>query len=515
MGRSYEFKIKLDSPGKQFRPGDAVTGKVDLQVIKSITVRDINVTLRGVAESANYTYVTNYNAVTRRHERRKMTNSITYHFFAYGVKVFPPPNLQQHGLAGEYTLAEGQYSYPFELSFPSGPVEAKSSSHFDVSRTYMSTPLMFMPPWANRGSGSASSMTISLPPAFRMYRDYDDHAIVDYVLEAHADRKGFLKSDFSDKQLLRFSPNLDSVMFSFAPITQNGVFIPNYFQGASRLKFEIGKSKRHEGKSFFKRVFSSRSLKVPFEIVGEFKQRNAVLYPQGQTSRVLHQGDNLADVLDLRIYTPFSKDALQRILIGEEGKKSGPVAPLSNLLIKEISVTLGRDIYYQGIEEQRTKNEVSVGKQAFKNEFELSDFEEVDYRGSDIFLKIKQDYAEHYQSGKAYMLEIPPQMYAFLLSCDAQSFSAPNILCDVLLKLNFLLTTTEENPSMARIICETPIVFLPGRVNTGGSDLFVPPGGPPPAVNGELSTPLGPPPLGSEIPEAEELPSYSDVKHAS
>ncbi|KAM3122050.1 hypothetical protein CJJ07_005068 [Candidozyma auris] len=514
MGHSYDFKIALNHPNRQFRPGEAVTGNVVLKVEKSMTVKEIYVELSGELESCNYKYMHQYNYTTKRHESRRISNTIKYDLFRYGVKVFPPPNIQQFGSAGDYTLAEGSYTYPFELEFPEGPVEARTYSQFEVGNSYMSTPLMFIPP--QLASGSSGSTLMSLPPSFSMYTDDDNHAYVNYVVEATVDRKGFLKSDFGCRKALNFAPHLEQVMFSLGPLMDRNSFMNNFGMGNSTLRIEISKNKRREGKSFFKKVFSSRHLKVPFELVVEFKQSNAVQYPRGQTCRVLHQNDNLADVVNLRLYTPFSKDALQQILIGEVTKKGESANSLCNVVIKELAVSLAQDIRYQGVEEQRCRRDVRVGTKSYKHEFDFSDFEQVEYWGASLYQNVKQEHASFAESGKAYMLEIPPEMLSMPLNSVVQSFTAPNISCDVYLKLSMVLATTEETQNRTRIFLDTPIAFLPSRNANYTSMTVEPPAGPPPNTSSvPPSQPAGLAPAYDKDLCSDTLPSYTDVKQAS
>lgn len=89
MARSYQFQIQLENPNRQFHPGDTVRGNVALEVHKSMTVRDITVLLSGQCKSANYKYVTQYNAFTKRYEQRKVSNSIGFNLFGFSTKVFP------------------------------------------------------------------------------------------------------------------------------------------------------------------------------------------------------------------------------------------------------------------------------------------------------------------------------------------------------------------------------------------------------------------------------------------
>lgn len=507
MGHSYEFKIVLDQPKKCFGPGDRVTGNVDLEIAKSMTIKEIVVLIRGVAESANYQYVSQWNPMTRRHERRKISKTIRYDLFSYAVKVFPPPNLQQFGMAEEYTMAEGHYNYPFELKFPDGPVEARTTSHADVSNSYMDASYMLLPSMGQTRLNSSGVTTLALPPAFDLYKDYDDHATVRYTVEAFADRKGFMKSDLGCVERLRFSPPLDSVMCSFSQLLGMDGFIPNFDGTSSKLSFLIDKSKRREGKSFFKKMFASRSLKVPFEAVLEFKESNAAQYPQGQTSRVLHQGDILADVVRIKLITPFSRDALQLILLHEEGKKSEPVA-LSRLIFKEISLSFTQIINYQGIEEMQSRRDVQVEKRGYKNEFEFSDFEEVPHWSLGLLKHVKQEHSQFVESGKAYMFEVPPEMLSIPLKTDAQSFTAPNIRCDIRLKVNIVLTTTDPTPEVCRLICDTPILLLPPRASGGTSVAYAPPSVPPPTSMPSVPVSNG----NAQDKHDESLPLYSEVK---
>lgn len=519
MGSSYEFKIQLDKKDGTFQPGEHVTGHVALTVTKSTSVKEIVVTLVGECKSANYKYVREYNNFTRRYEQRRISSSIEYSLFNYRAKVFPPPNLQVVGLAGEYTLVEGNYTYPFDLAFPSGPVQAQTSSRFGAGSLYLGSAFMFSPNLPFKGSFNTGPVTVALPPSFRMMKDNDDYAIVSYRLDATVERKGFFKSDLVVIRELKFSPRLELSMFSFGPLLQQGDspnsgFIEDTNTGVSRLKFDIEKSKRHEGRGFLRRVFASRSVKVPFEALVEFQKSNAVAYPQGQTARVLHKGDNFADIASVRLITAFSADALQRMLIGGDSKKDAPPVSLSDIKINAILLGFQHSVYYQGIEARQATRGEAIDTKNFNNEFLLSDFEEIEYYSSELVQKVKQDYAGFIQTGKAYVLEIPPEMLNFVVRSNFQSFSAPNILVDFSLTVRIKISTSGENPRSTNVLCQAPIILLPPRNNGAPDDYALPPDSPPPVENLHLSSPKPEPATAvkGQVSSDEPLPAYSEVK---
>lgn len=520
MGQSYQFQINLDKKDGTFQPGEHVTGHVSLTVTKSTAIKEILVSLIGECKSSNYKYVREYNNFNRRYEHRRISSSIEYNLFNYCVKVFPPPNLQVVGLAGEYTLVEGNYTYPFDLAFPVGPVEAQSSSRFGAGSLYLGSAFMFSPNLPFKGSFNTGPVTVALPPSFRMNKDTDDYAVVSYTIDARVERKGFFKSDLLVIRELKFSPRLELSMFSFGPVlrqggvTSNNGFIDDTNTGNSRLKFDIEKSKRHEGRGFFRRVFASRSVKVPFEAVLEFKKSNAVAYPQGETARVVHKGDTFADIASVRLITAFSADALQRMLIGGDSKKDSPPVSLSNLKIKALLLGFQHTVYYQGIESRQAIRSEAMDTKRFDNEFSLADFEEIEYYSSELVLKVKQDYAGFIQSGKAYVLEIPREMLNFVVRTNFQSFSAPNILVDFSLSVRIRLSTTGENPRTAEVVCQAPIILLPPRNNGAPDDFALPPDAPPPIEDLQLSSPKPEPgsAVKGEVSNNEPLPAYSVVK---
>lgn len=169
---------------------------------------------------------------------------------------------------------------------------------------------------------------------------------------------------------------------------------------------------------------------------------------------------------------------------------------MHRLVFKELTLSIIQNITYQGIHTQTKLKQVLIGQRSLNSEFEFADFEVVEGQWSQTLInKVKQEHLHLTESDKAYMLELPQELLSIELTTEAQSFDAPNIQCDLVLKIDFVISTSEESPNLTTLSCQCPILLLPSR-NRRTHDVLNPPPMPPTTVVEHTE---------------EQLPSYNEV----
>ena len=109
-----DVKIEIDRSHTDgaFTNYDIIKGNVTLVVTKAITLNWIQVKLEG--ESTTQLLIPKFNNNKKKKEKDKIIQDI--HKVLYDTTiVFPPDNVRQVSQAKEFTLAPGNYSYPFEF----------------------------------------------------------------------------------------------------------------------------------------------------------------------------------------------------------------------------------------------------------------------------------------------------------------------------------------------------------------------------------------------------------------
>ena len=112
-----DVKIEIDRSHTDgaFTNYDIIKGNVTLVVTKAITLNWIQVKLEG--ESTTQLLIPKFNNNKKKKEKDKIIQDI--HKVLYDTTiVFPPDNVRQVSQAKEFTLAPGNYSYPFEFKIP-------------------------------------------------------------------------------------------------------------------------------------------------------------------------------------------------------------------------------------------------------------------------------------------------------------------------------------------------------------------------------------------------------------
>lgn len=363
--------------------------------------------------------------------------------------------LRQLGTACEYT-------YRFGLAFPAGAVEATTKSLIDPRNAYLP---YGRPRFSPRNGGP---LKVDLPPSFETVYSHYDYAVIRYNIGVHISREGSLNQDISEQKILKFSPSPKTTACSADPLMRNGSLISNFSRGGASLEILSKHASKIERRSFFDKMFSSNSFKWPLEAVVEFKQSNLVQYPYGATSRVLHQSDNLADILSIRLYTPFSEGVLKPLFTGNHVPYWQNV--VGALVVKKLVVTLERMITYQGTNEKHRFGKIDVGSSSPRHRIKLSEFDRVEQHvNPELFDLVSPESRHLVNFGVAYMAKLPDKFLQFRLHTEQRSFVAPNILCDMALKFELLVTSTLDPTKTVKLRCEAPILLVAPRDELGGS----------------------------------------------
>ncbi|KAL3478256.1 hypothetical protein BJX99DRAFT_256581 [Aspergillus californicus] len=160
---------------KTFTPGEAVPGVVYMRLHRSTVLSDINVSLQGsiqtsIIEKGPPFILGNDSPTVVTQHIELLKSQKTLH---------PPTNI--YLTAGGYTLAKGEYTFPFEVAFP----ETMRAKYED----------------------KPSSVPMGLPPSFHVRSiDHGAEVKIEYVLKVGVRRPGRLRKRTSLQQILEFSP---------------------------------------------------------------------------------------------------------------------------------------------------------------------------------------------------------------------------------------------------------------------------------------------------------------------
>ncbi|KAI3406553.2 hypothetical protein KGF56_000685 [Candida oxycetoniae] len=117
---SVKVEIDRSTTDGTFTNYDIIQGTVTLAVTKAITLNWIQVKIEGISSTQLSIPRERESFVNNRHQReRKDKIFVDLHKVLYDtVIVFPPDNVRQVSNAKDFTLAPGNYSYPFEFKIP-------------------------------------------------------------------------------------------------------------------------------------------------------------------------------------------------------------------------------------------------------------------------------------------------------------------------------------------------------------------------------------------------------------
>lgn len=454
MKHSYDLKVKVEHPLAPYLPGSTVKGQVELTLTESMPVKEITVLLKGETESCNVRKTTEYNHTNNRYQTRKVMKVIQCTLFERGI-ILHPANAQESAKTENHFLPMGTHTFPFELSFPEGKVEAKYAHKQDSSLRDVAA--LVLPLRINPSVTSQTGLLFTdLPPSFLVYFGSHDYANVNYILKAKVKRVGVVNPSFSDSVSLSFSPNEESITESHSV---NYALISSTFKdGTGLLKLLPYRSRARPRRSLLDRMFDISGIKVPFGAEFELKQPHT-LHPNG--GHFLCQGDNLALFVALKLLTPFSVQSLRRLLVGYSSQNElDAVLPL--IVLKRMSVALVKVVRYQGAEEKTDHREFELYARPCNTIFNLSDLRAVENpRNPTLYKHVRSEHSLLVSKGKAYEFEVPPALLHYEILFDGQSFKSPAVLCEIYLKAKLVLSSTEQNSKEEVVSGVTPICLLP------------------------------------------------------
>ncbi|KAL4876364.1 hypothetical protein BJY04DRAFT_223152 [Aspergillus karnatakaensis] len=176
MGIQLEI-VKLDAK-RRYTTGDNVHGVVRVRLSRSMEISDVTISLKGsvrtflIEKGPAFILGNDVPKVAEEHHKLFTTSKV----------LFPHDNIQPSSTPKGVVLHRGEYTIPFELSFPATSTCSSSQPGFKHVETV-------------------------LPPSFEgQATDHGAEARVEYVVRAEVNRPGRLKKGASTHQNLRFSP---------------------------------------------------------------------------------------------------------------------------------------------------------------------------------------------------------------------------------------------------------------------------------------------------------------------
>lgn len=444
---SPKLSINVDSQ-KLYTSGDNVCGSLQMESKKDVSINEIAVKLVGIAESKSTETESRYNQSTGNTEYITNTGGEQEILIDISEVLFPPPEVRKVSIAKELTVLAGIQHYDFNLTFPDGIVYANSTRHQKFRE--FGAPILRFPMLSTQ----KSTVPVTLPPSFSFFPP-NGSARVSYFIKAGIKRKK--RFDIITTIPIKFKPKYLSVSYSLDHIMMDeNTPLPDLSVNHSYLKYKISKDKRKKEPSFFKRIFSARSIRLPFELAIEFFQHSNVQDPSLSKRLLFHQ-HNIEEFCNLSLLMPILEEALRDALSGDE-KNKDPQAPLS-LRIVELKIILWEHVNFIGIRPESRKRYHILASKKLDLTFQLSDFEKVHYNGYGLIDKVMEKQRPLVSPMEAFKLELPREIYSCKLDTDAQSFLVPNIKTDI--SLEIVLTALNESNHSMLINCSTPILLLP------------------------------------------------------
>ncbi|KAF3987894.1 hypothetical protein FT663_04256 [Candidozyma haemuli var. vulneris] len=426
--------IYIENP-QLYTTGDTVKGNVQLTVEDQLNLESLEVSLLGIAKSRNHTYNNgSYTAGSEVHRLLQLT-----------AKVFPPPDIQNVSSSKKFTLTNGEYSYPFEFTFPgiehvAQCVQDKKTFH---SKYYL-----------NRDKRDA----VTLVGSFYQQENSEDYCFVQYSIDAKINMASMFRFDIKHSEPVYFAPRNTDIVFSLLHICDKSKkLLGDEDYACQKVKYGIGDEAK-EGKSFFRKLLSSNAVKVPFELKVRFKSVSPAETEKGTTSRVLEGGKRLSTLIDLDLTTPFSHQNLLDALGGNKAEKKGvlksPVVRITHVKVKLISL-----LRFLGATETHSKIKHELLNQNLDVEVPLSDFEREEYNGTDLFFKTSSKYHDKIARNICYRLSLDPSWWDCYVNDIGQSFLTCSIRKNVELYIRLTIVSPDNPDKPIQIKSTSPIVF--------------------------------------------------------
>lgn len=428
------LEINIENP-QLYTTGDTVRGSVQLIVEDQLDLQYLDVELLGIAKSRNHT--TNNGSYT--------TGAETHKLIQLTLRAFPPPEVQGNLSSKRFTLTKGEYAYPFEFTFPDKlhVAQCVQDKKFFHSKYYLL---------------KEKRDTVALVGSFfHQEANPDDYCRVHYSVNAKVGTPLFHFS-IKDSVPVFFAPRNSEIVYSLRHLSDRSRnLLDDTDHTFLRVKYSIDDEAK-EKKGSFMRLFTSNSVKVPFELRVRFKEECRIDTERGTTCRVLEGGKRLSSLVDLDLLTSFSNDNLLDAL-GVNRAKSGSTKP-PTVKITHVKVKIIQLMRFLGATETYLEEKFEILNQDLDVEVPFSDFERTEDEASELYDRSPSKYQDKVDRRICYRLSLDPSWWDCYIHDIGQSFLTCSIRKNVNLYIRLTLVSTDEPEKEIKIKSTSPVVFL-------------------------------------------------------
>ncbi|PIS51012.1 hypothetical protein CJI97_004553 [Candidozyma auris] len=426
--------IHIDNP-QLYTTGSTVRGCAELVVEDKLDLECLEVELLGLAKSRNHTYVNgSYTAGEEKHRLLQIT-----------TMVFPPPDVQDVTTSKNYTLTSGRYKYPFEFVFPGKEHVAKCVTDKKTfhSKYYLK---------------KDKRDHATLVGSFYQEESSEDYFVIQYSIKGRVKTPSLFKFNIKQSVPIYFAPRNSEIFFSLLHLCDRSKnLLSDENHACQRVKYGID-SEVKESKSFLKKLLSSNSVRVPFELNVRFKETSPIETEKGITNRVLEAGNRLSKHVDLDLSTSFSYSNLMDALGMNRSDKKGIAHPPA-IKLTHIKVKLISKVRFLGATETYSTLKFDLLNQPLDLQINLSDFEKVDYNGPHLVNYSPSKYADKLDKRVCYRLSLDPSWWDCYVNDIGQSFLTCNIRKNVELYIRLTIACADNPEKEIKIKNTAPIVF--------------------------------------------------------
>lgn len=434
------LKLEIDHD-KVYTTGDIVSGKVHLTVDDKVDLTSIDVTLYGQSRSRNKVH-TGQGYVTKleKHTLLELVNT-----------VFPPPDIQSISTKGQYTLTEGEYTYPFAFTFPDKSHEAdcKVEKKFFHSRGF---------------TRRENIESVALAPTYSYKWSFDEYCRVEYSVNVAIHNPSFFKFDTKVSEIIKFYPQNEDLTFSTKHLLDKWALKPDFDSCVKDLKYLPDGTMKVEG--FFTRLFSSSGIELPMELMVNFIG-DEVDTPEGKTKRVIKSNNKLSRYVHLSLQTPISGGTLRDLAGDNNVAKGDRPSDSFKIRISGVKVKLLLRIRYLAVKQSRKTHKYELLNKALDNEVSFTDFEPVPQEKGSSILRKKE----------LYKLDLDPSWFDCDITDVGQSFVTCNIKRDFHLEISVMIAASEDLSNELKLKVECPIVLQKGFASELDDETEKPPPG--------------------------------------
>ncbi|KAL6026479.1 hypothetical protein ACI3LY_001063 [Candidozyma auris] len=423
------LRIELDHD-KVYTTGDIVSGKVHLTVDEKVDLTSIEISLYGESRSRN-----------RVHSGQLYMTKLEKHTLLELVStVFPPPEIQSISSNDQYTLTEGEYTYPFAFTFPNKGHDAdcKVEKRFFHSRGY---------------TRRDDIKHVSLAPTYSYKWSFDEYCRVEYSVSVTVHNPSFFKFDTKVSEIIKFYPQNEDLTFSSKHLLDNGQLKPDFDSCTKDLKYLPDGTMKVEG--FFTKLFSPSGMELPLELKVSFIG-DEVDTPEGTTKRVVKSNDNLSNYIRLSLQTPISGRVLREVAGDDNVPKGESPRDSFKIRISGVKVRLLSRIRYLSVKTSRKTHKYDLLDKALDNEVSFCDFEPVAQEKCSSRLTKKELYG----------LDLDPEWFDCNIADKGQSFVTCNIKRDFHIEISVMVASTTDLSSEVKFRVECPINLKKGFVSS-------------------------------------------------